>query len=184
MRYQALLYDAPEAQLDLSLFLFDGTPRLSGWSAPPVYSDRLRLVEPDIWSLVGAAVLVMFEATIELLEPHITTAGELLPLHVQGKDDPAFALNVLADINCLDQGATDFGDPSMRRLSFVEHRLPEDGLFKVPEYDTVDIYLLERGRQSGSFRSVIEQRGLTGISLVPVWSTTDGTIPYDLARDV
>ena len=39
---------------------------------------------------------------------------------------------------------TRFDDPSWRHLSFVEHRLPEDGLFKVPEYDTVDLYVLER----------------------------------------
>jgi hypothetical protein len=42
----------------------------------PVYSDKLRKEEPDIWHLVGAAVLVTDEDVISSLESFVTLPGE------------------------------------------------------------------------------------------------------------
>lgn len=176
--YQAFLYDLPEP--DLGLWLFDGTPRQATWAPQPVYSDNPRLRVPGVWSLIGAAVLVMFDDAIASLASFVPGSGELLPLHVVETNSTTYALNILNVVDCLDKGASDFGDPSTRQLSFIEHRLPEDGLFKVPEYDTVDMFVVER---SGgvSFRSALDEHDLTGIVLRPVWSSESGTIPLDLA---
>lgn len=179
--YQSFLYDLPESELRVDDFLFNGTSKLASWLPKPIYSDRPRLAKPDIWHLFGAAVMVMFEPTIESLQPFVAQAGELLPLKITDTGETAFALNVLDDIDCLDKKESQLDDPTRRFLSFAEHRLPEEGLFKVPEYDTVDIYVVEWGDDDRSFRRAIETNALQGISLTPIWSTKTGVIPFDLA---
>jgi hypothetical protein len=176
-RFQSYVYDLPDPELDL--WLFDGTPRLSNWKPLPVYSDYPRLESPDIWHLVGAAVLVISTDVIDLLEPFISRAGELLPLVVSGTGEEVFALNVLEDIDCVSPGGYSDDDLNLS-FDFLEHRLPESGLFKIPQCDTVLIFYVERDDDVDNLRQRVAHHGLSGVSFEPVWSSTSGARPINL----
>jgi hypothetical protein len=123
-KFQSLLLDLPNATVED--YTFDGTPKKGEWRPPPVYSDYIRLPKPDIWRLVGAAVLVIPSRLVPDLEPHLSWAGELLPL--PSEIDDFVLLNILKDIDCLDRQESDL-EAIPPVLSFVEHRLAESGLF-------------------------------------------------------
>ncbi len=178
-RFQALLIDLPESQTPVSTFTFGGVSKADAWSPLPVYSDRPRLEEPDIWHLVGCAVLVMSKATVEALEPFVSMAGELLPVISSETSDELYALNILEDVACLDPTAYDL-DALTLYPRFIEHRLPETGLFKVPQIDTVDIFCVERSDDHDSFRSRVEARGLGGVTFKRVWSSSQGAADVNL----
>jgi hypothetical protein len=179
-RYQALLYDLPE--IPDHLLKFDGTSKLDSWTAPPVYVDQPRLDKPDIWQLVGASVIVVSDDVAARLDPFLTTVGELLPVVVTGSSDALFALNILDDIDCLDSLqviAQELFVPPV----FLKHRLPESGLFKVPQLDKVQIFYLERDEDHDSLRRRVEDEGLHGLVFEAVWSAAHGPrIPNLLGR--
>ena len=179
-RFQVFLYDLPDPPLEM--FLFGGTPRLESWVPQPIYVEKPRLEPPDIWHLVGAALLLMNEDVIAQLEPFVSRAGELLPFVVAGTDEEMFGLNILEDIDCLAPGSYSL-DGLAAYPDFVEHRLPETGLFKVPILDTVDVFSVERSDDDDSFRRRVEANGLRGLSFCEVWSTTSGAQPVNLFND-
>jgi hypothetical protein len=179
-RYQSFLYDLPSDETEIDLWMFNGASRSATWTPMPIYSQSPRLQQPDIWQLVGAAVLVFSEEVAQALEPFVSIAGEQLPLRVSDGDTLMYALNILKDVDCLDKSSSDFEDPSLRRLTFIEHRLPESGLFKVPEYETVDIFHVERAGDRDSFRRRVEQHELEGVSFRTVWASDRGMVPVDL----
>jgi hypothetical protein len=172
-RFQALLVDLPEEQTSVETWTFDGTPKAGSWTPLPVYSDRPRLERPDVWHLVGAAVLAMDAETIGSLEPFVRRAGELLELTRSDTRDLLYALNILEDIDCLDPTAWDL-DKLFLCPRFLEHRLPETGLFKIPQSDTVDIFSVERTDDDDSFRRRIDRLGLKGLTFRLVWSASAG----------
>jgi RHS repeat-associated protein len=178
--YQTLTYDLKDPPIDL--WHFDGRSRVASWSPQPVYIERPRLQRPDFWHLFGAAVIVMGPPTIEALEPFITAAGELLPLVVSGTNEELLALNVLEDIDCVDPAAYRLDDLILDP-HFLEHRLPESGIFKIPQTDTVDIYYVERDYDTDSFRKRILDYGLRGIDFLRVWSSSEGPEPVNLLTD-
>jgi hypothetical protein len=172
-RFQAFLWDGQLPARHVREF--DGRSKLRGWEARRVYSDQPRLDRPDIWQLVGSAALVMGETVISQLEPCISSSGELLPLVDAKSGDTVLALNILRDIDCLDLDESSL-DPIEPALAFLEHRLPESGLFKVPEFDTTDIFCLEREDDPESLRGRIARLGLRGVAFQLVWSNTEGPI--------
>jgi hypothetical protein len=177
-RYQSLLFDLPDPDY-LEEFCFDGRPKEPHWTTPPVYIDAPRLERPDFWHLVGAAVLVMDIKVMDLLEPHLSMAGELLPVIVSGSTETLYALNILRDIDCLDPAHYVPCELSLRPY-FLEHRLPESGLFKLPQTDATQMFLLERSDDADSFRRRVEQNKLRGIEFQRVWSSVDGPEDMDL----
>lgn len=176
-RYQYFLYDLPGPPLEL--LLFDGTPRSMSWLPQPIYIEQPRLEPPDIWHLGGAAVLVMDDSVIEQLEPFISVAGELLPLYISGSGERFNALNILRDIDCLEPGTFALDDLELYP-TFLEHRLPETGLFKIPQLDTTEIFHVERADDDASFRSLVQERAFRGIEFDVVWSSRDGAASLNL----
>src|SRR3954471_20290589 len=125
-RYQALVYDLPGGQPEP----FDGVSRASTWLPQPVYVAGPRLERPDIWFLFGSGALVFDEEVARQLEPFVSYAGELLELRLSPNDEQLWALNVLQDVDALDPSGC--SDDDVRIVPrFIEHRLPESGLFKV-----------------------------------------------------
>jgi hypothetical protein len=166
-RFQAFLLD--EADPPVEAWLFDGTPRARSWQPPAVYVDQLRLEVPDIWTLVGAAVLIFDERIEELLGPELYRVGELLPIFYQGQR--LRLLNILLDINCLDPTRRDW-EVEPEPYVFIEHRLPESGLFKVPETDTAEILCVERDDDvEPSFRHLVARYELSGLQFQLLSST-------------
>jgi hypothetical protein len=178
-QYQQLGYDLPEPAIDL--YRFDGTPRLDTWTSQPVYVHHPRLRRPDIWHLAGAAGLVFEARTIPELEPYISAAGELLELTDTDHAESLLFLNITQDVECLDVEASTLG-PVRWRLSFVERRMPESGLFKIPQADAVHVFVLEREGEPDSFRRRVERLELVGLEFEPVWSSSDGPREFSLMR--
>jgi hypothetical protein len=171
-RYQALMYDLPDAPSELTTF--NGVSKASWWEPPPVYSDSPRLEEPDLWHLSGCAAIVMLPAVAEELAEYLHPVGELLRLRRSGSDEGFVALNILRDVDCLNPDAYRIDDLEIY-TDFIEHRLPEGGLFKVPQVDDVEIFCLERDDDGETFRDAIDRLSLRGLRFDPVWST-DGTV--------
>jgi hypothetical protein len=178
-RFQALAYDLPNP--DMRLWHFGGQSKADSWIPQPVFIDRPRAEPPDIWHLFGAAVLVMSRETIVNLEPFVSAAGELLPLIVSGWNERLFALNILEDIDCIEPSAYSLDDLELYP-HFIEHRLPESGLFKIPQTDTVDIFCLDRDEDLDTFPGRIQAHGLRGIAFQRIWSTAEGPEAVNLLR--
>jgi hypothetical protein len=131
---------------------------------------------------VGAAVIVMHQEVVELVGHFVHAAGELLPLRESGTDQEFLALNILEDVDCLDPGAYRI-DELVVRPEFLLHRLPESGLFKVPQLDKTDIFYLERTDDHDSFMKTIEKNELTGLRFDLIWSSARGPEPMNLVTD-
>lgn len=170
-RFQYFLFD--RFDLPLEMLLFDGTPRRETWQPQPIYVERPRLEPPDIWHLAGAAILVMDDDVVKRIEPFVSMAGELLPVYVAGTGEPYHALNILADIDCLRPGSYSL-DYLEFYPDFLEHRLPETGLFKISQLDTAETFHVERADDRESFRLRVEENGLRGLEFEPVWSSETG----------
>jgi hypothetical protein len=182
-RYQQLGYDLAERP-PLTLLRFRGTSRRAEWTSQPVAVHGAELRTPDIWCLGGVAVLVLSLETIEKLEPLITMAGELLPVNISGSEDELFILNITTDVACLDTQSSSLG-PGTRKLVFLEERLPETGLFKVPQNDAAFIFVVEKeGCEELSLRRRIDDYELEGIRFQEVWSSVDGATSFGLFDDV
>ncbi|HVS85892.1 MAG TPA: hypothetical protein VHD91_09695, partial [Gaiellaceae bacterium] len=91
------------------------------------------------------------------------------------------ALNILCDIDCLDEENTSNSSLG-HRFAFLEHRLPETGLFKAYDFDTVLIFHVERDDDEDSFRRRVEGVGVEGIEFLPVWSSVHGPADVSLFR--
>lgn len=176
-RFQSLLYDLPEVRPELRSF--QGRAKEEWWEPPPVYSDMPRLAEPDLWHLVGVATIVMAPEVAEELGGFLHAAGELLPLRMSGTNRTLFALNILRDVDCL--------DPTRYRpqegdawTDFIEHRLDESGLFKVPQLDDVEIFHLERSDDDERLPETIERNGYRGVRFEPVWADDGSVSPVNL----
>ena len=74
--------------------------------------------------------------------------------------------------------ATDI-DPIEPTFVFSEDRLPERGIFKVPEFASTDTFCVERDSGSDSFRERVSRLGLKGVGFSQVWSSDAGSTPYD-----
>jgi hypothetical protein len=178
-QYQQLGYDLADPTLDL--YRFNGTSRLETWTPQPVYVHHPRLRRPDIWHLAGAAALVFEDSTVPELEPYVSAAGELLELIYRDHSDRLLLLNITQDVDCLDVAASSLG-PVNWRLSFLEHRMPESGLFKIPQADAVHVLCLEHEDEADSFRKRVASLELTGLDFEPVWSSSDGPREFSLMR--
>jgi hypothetical protein len=176
-RYQAFLYDLPSPELEM--WLFDGLPRRDSWSPQPVYSDQPLLERPDIWHLVGSTIMIMSKEVVELLEPFLSRAGELLPFVVSGSNEEVLGLNILKVVDCIDPRAYSLDDLQLYP-AFLEHRLPESGLFKIPQLATGHVFYVERNDDEDSLRSRIARYGLRGANFDLVFSSSAGPVPINL----
>jgi hypothetical protein len=180
-RFQSFLVDRPDPPLETWL-QFAGVRLADSWTPLPIYSDQPRLQRPSFWHLVGAAVIVVEHEVVDLVGQFLYPAGELLPLRETGTDKEFLALNILRDTDCLDPSA-DRIDELTVVPDFIPHRLPESGLFKVPQLDTTHIFYLERSDDHGSLIKTIERYELTGLRFEPVWTSAEGPQPTNLVTD-
>lgn len=183
-RFQVLLYDVPEESMEPDLWMFDGTPRARSWTPLPVYADAPRLERPDIWCLAGAAVIVVPQSVGQELDSHLWATGELLALESRDFDEPLLLLNITRDVDCVDRGASTFDDALTMSLSFHPDRLPESGLFKVPECDTTEVLYLERDSDGDPLRRRLAESGLRGPQFEPIWSSETGATKVDFFAGV
>jgi len=176
-RFQILLFDLPQVPREIELF--NGLSKEEWWEAPPVYSDAPRREEPDFWRLATSATFVMSADLVESLGEFMHPVGELLRVTFVGRDEEFFALNILRDIDCLNPNAYAIDDLRVE-TEFLEHRLPDGGLFKIPQVDNLEIFYLERNDDDPTLRECIERRDLRGLEFIAVWSSDGSIEPVNL----
>lgn len=176
-RYQSFLYDLPDVPREL--YRFDGQSRRDSWTPQPIYAERPRLEPPDLWHLWGTATIVMAPPVAELLADFVDPVGELLPLRRSGTGETFLALNILRDVDCLDPAGDNLDELELYTM-FVEDRLPESGLFKIPQCDDVAIFYLDRAGEEETLREAIERHDLHGLLFVPVWASDGSVAPVNL----
>jgi hypothetical protein len=178
-RFQAYLYDLPDEDVSLDdHMLFNGHSKLESWKPLPIYSDQPHLERPDIWYHTATFMPVMSEEVIDQLAPFMSEAGELLPLIVSGTGDEVYMVNVLVVRDAVEPGAYSL-DELWAYPRFIEHRLPDTGLFLLPQLSG-KIFYVERDDDEETLIGRIEACGLRGMSFVPVWSSTSGPAPLNL----
>jgi hypothetical protein len=176
-RFQAYLYDLPDDRLSLhDHMLLNGESRFDTWEPLPIYSDQPNLEEPDVWYHTATHLPVMDLDVINALEPFISEVGELLPLVVSETGETVYMLNVLVVRNSIEPHAYSVDD-LLLYPRFAEHRLPDSGLFRLPQLAGA-LFYVERDDDNDTLMRRLRNRGFRGISFIPVWSTSEG--PADL----
>jgi hypothetical protein len=175
--YQYMLFDLPEDEMP-SFERFDGIPRGSAWTPMPVYVPEPKLEEPEVWHL-GVSLFVMSRQTVDILEPFVAHSAELLPLTTSDGRADLVAVNVVRTFDCLSPNAVK-REPLGVVPEFLAHRLPETGLFKIPQLSMTLVFCVERDDDDDSFRRRAEDLGLTGVGFVRVWSSETGPEEMDL----
>jgi hypothetical protein len=102
-----------------------------------------------------------------------------LQLRVSGTGEQLHALNILRDVDCLNPEAYRLDDLEMY-TDFLEHRLAESGLFKIPQADDFALFYLERPDDDQSLRETISVRELRGLRFQAVWSSDGEIDPVNL----
>lgn len=167
-RFPVLVYAVPEPSLEM--YMFDGRPRTE-WVELPVEVEGRTTAYPDIWRLSGAAGLVMGASATQALEPWLSHVAELLPLVFGGVR--LWFVNILRVVDCLDYDSSMIA-VGTQSLCFVEDRLPESGLFKVPDLSTSHIFTCDVG--GGGFAEQCRAQGLEGLVFSDVWTSHEGPI--------
>jgi hypothetical protein len=178
-RFQSFLYDLPDEDVSLDDHMrFDGSSRLGSWEPLPVYSDQPNLERPDLWYHTDTLLPVMNKETLDKLEPVISPLWEPLPLTVSTTGETVYMVNVLNVRDALDPSAN---SPDQRTVHprFLQHRLPDTGLFLVPQLRG-NLFYVERNDDEDTLLGRIRELGLRGMSLLPVWSSSTGPADLDL----
>lgn len=181
--FQDLLIDAPEGESGkwFKMLRQDGRSWSGGWRPPPVYSPEPLLRRPDFWHLVGCYGLVVDARALDTAEPYLLAAGELLPLPFG--NELLHISNVTGVYDCID---TDSAERSatgteITRYPFIEHRIPETTLFKIPETVATEMFCASFGERDPEldFKFVVEHHRLTGLRFEEVWNDDVGPIAQD-----
>jgi hypothetical protein len=174
--FQSLLVDVPEDEMPLA---FDGQPIGDRWTPPSVYLCDPMSPPPDIWYVHVLGALAFTPGTVELLEPFLSVAGELLPVDMPDGAGRLAALNVTTVVDWLDWAPEAF-DVGEMRPTFVEHRLGEAGLFKIPVLPSLTFSL--HWKAEDSFSARVRGESLQGVSLVTAWTSGAGPMLPNLLR--
>lgn len=143
---------------------FRGMKMAKNWASPPLKLSGATLPLKDFVSGILAAPLVSENARITLV-PILTSYVEFLPA-IKLRGIPYYFLNVIKMVDCLDIKNSEIDYTSdnsgrilnVRQFSFVQTKLPNAPIFKVPE-DPGIIFVRD------PFIKVILNNKLTGIGV-------------------
>jgi len=133
------------------------------WSPPPLYADRPTRSRPDFVHLWGGLGPVLAATLPDDVRDMLAISGEALPVDVEGEQLAYF--HVTEVLNVLDRDATVWEGGAARVLEFHAHRFYEVPLFRIPENNAAQVFCLE-GFSEFEFKSLVEERGLTGLAFV------------------
>ena len=146
---------------------------------PQVVIDRSDGAEADFIGLVGASTV--FAAAPEVLDglPELTAWCESFPLEVVPVASRLDLIVTSRLIDCLDPTASgisqdpfDLSFAIPERYVFERTSLPADGLFRIPQTESVDLFLVEN-RGGPSLRTRVQERELRGLDFQLMWSTEE-----------
>jgi hypothetical protein len=169
-------YFLPQEESDwLDRLYMDCTLRSANWNPPEVYVLYPRLKAGDFYNF-GSELLITSPRATEILRTHLEIAGELLPIFYQGQQFTL--LNVTECINVLDGEKTEWRldeETGVRiapkKFVFHRNRFTESTLFKIPETNWGQIYVVEGLLDpEEEFRYVVESHGLEGLLFKEIWN--------------
>ena len=143
------------------------------WRPPPLYADRPTRPRPDFVLLWGGLGPVLAATVPQDLRDLLAISGELLPVDVEG--ERLSYLHVTEVLNVLDRDASVWEGGAARVLEFHAHRFYEVPLFRIPENNSAQVFCLE-GFGEFQFKTMVEERGLTGLRFVEAWNSVVGGI--------
>lgn len=146
---------------------------LQRWSPPPLYADKPTLPRPDFvhfWDGLGPVLAATVPDDVQDL---LAISGEALPVDVEG--ERLSYLHVTEVLNVLDRDASVWEGGAARVLEFHAHRFYEVPLFRIPENNSAQIFCLE-GFGEFELKTLVEERGLTGLRFVEVWNSVAGGV--------
>ncbi len=160
-------------------------PVASIWAPPEVFIYEPLQKRGDFFDFGGAAPILSPTATL-MLQHHLESAGELLPLPYQ--DETFGVLNVLVCVDCLDLEATvhlNGGNRSWwKSYAFVPdivERLPKSHLFKIPQRKNTAVLIWEDDPNVG-FIADMKRNKIMGYKLTLLWEGHRGTTQLTLRR--
>jgi hypothetical protein len=175
--YGTLLLDVPEAKLPPPLH---GYAWGDTWHVLPVYKESPLAPQPDVWWVWGLGGFAFSPESVEDVEPFLSRSGELLPVAFSDGGGRLHVLNVTRVVDCLDLSVEEW-EQGLAEPRFVEHRLGESELFKVPLLAGAHTFCLEWAGEE-SFRSRVEENGLSGLGFTTVWTSSGGPAVPNLMR--
>jgi hypothetical protein len=178
-RYQSLLFDFDLSRAPIEVTRFEGDRKEDWWKPQPVYIDSQRLERPSFWKLWGPSTIAMDASVVDLLGHHLYPVGELLPLYESRTREEFYALNITPDVDCVDPKAYSLNDLVLYP-EFLPHRLPESGLFKIPQLVDTDTFYIECDDDQETFRGEIFRHELTGLRFNPIWTSSGGAAAINL----
>lgn len=153
---------------------FDGTSKLDGWVAPPVFSLYPKRKTGDFWAYWGSmGTMAITPQAVQKLSNILEIAGELLPLPFG--EETFYLVNVLECINCLDTDKSVWFNNSRKigtpqKYVFHPSRFTTT-LFKIPETCLGEILALElEGDPYAEFKAFVEAKKMKGIRFKEIWS--------------
>ena len=165
-------YFLPVADADVFRLDMDCTPVASNWTPPEVFIYEPLQKRGDFFDFGGAAPILSPTATL-MLQHHLESAGEVLPLPYQ--DETFGVLNVLVCVDCLDLEATvhlNGGNRSWwKSYAFVPdivERLPKSHLFKIPQRKNTAVLIWEDDPNVG-FIADMKRNKIMGYKLTLLW---------------
>jgi hypothetical protein len=180
------LHPSVESDIEwLTLWTFDGAPKLEEWAAAPRYVEVLDSNRPsaDLLQLTGAGAFALTLGAAASLSRALDDVGELLP--VSTRDGAKFVfLNVVPRVDCLDEVRTVGSRDDEGHFEFIERyafdpsRLPQRSLFKIKQ-DPFRIFAIQRAAAAADdFKAQVERLGFRGRTFREVWND-DGDIIED-----
>jgi hypothetical protein len=173
-RFGHLLIDGDD---EFSFPFFDlmasPNPVADRWTSPPVYVDRPTLPLPDFVHLWGGDFVLGADVPDDLRQL-LAIAAELLPLDLDG--ERLDYVHVTKVLNVVDHtksvwDAAGVGNP----LAFLQHRLDELPLFRVPENNASQTFCTQ-GYGEFDFKGRVEDEHLTGLTFREAWNSDVGGI--------
>lgn len=160
---------------------FNGTVIGDKWGVVPFETYRSR--KRCDCTGIGSNIPIFSEKAVQVLEPHLNSNTELLPLQHPSK--AYYAVNVTRLIDALDYENSEVeyveGHPGfvrdVHRFAFKLDAIQEYPIFKIPEYKRLRIFVTD------TFKEAVEANGLKGFTFELLWdSEANSDAEADLER--
>lgn len=121
----------------------------------------------DFFNWMPSYFIVTKNAQV-VLKKYFDQAGETIPF--KQDDNLIYYINILQCIDCLDETKSRLTGPSyQRRQVFIKDKLPQPGLFKVPQMLSILISVDEQFPAYQDFLDTVRTNNLSGLIFTELW---------------
>lgn len=147
--------------------------QLETWVEVSASIDNKKGLTPDIFNF-ESIYLVLPNNLLKDTTKFFGDKFEMLPISWDNNSS-GHIINVYETTTCFDfENAEFIGDEEfileIEKYSFINKKLPDTGLFRLPE-DPACLFYVEAGKEQDSFVTYVKEADLKGIELIPVWKS-------------